>query len=230
MNRKILLGLLYGGCFFLFCMMLYFCIISVKHFMKFSDSRERKRQTLHFSKEKNQYSAIIQVYPDDVYYLNWYPKMVLNTKINDIGKRDKDSSQKGTDVSMSRPESLSQKDHLREANNGKLSHSPIKENLEGEKGKCIFINSKGFVKTEEIQNVKNFTFTVGPVTEGSNIIKLSFPPDYDRIPDLTCDIIFSETSNSATPWIWLAKAMVSALLFIALTFIPLLHTGHRLLL
>ena len=219
MNKKVWLCLLYGGCFFLFCMMLYFCITSAKYFIELSASRERKRQTLHFSKEENQYSAIIPVYSNDVYYLNWYPKMVLNTEINNISKRNNGFSQEGTDVAMSGAGRLSQQYHLRKANNENLSHSQTKKNLEEKAGKCIFVNSKGIVKIKELHNLKNFTFTLGPMTEGNNIIKIYFPPDYDMISDLTCDVIFSETSNIATPWIWLVKAILSALLLIVLIFI-----------
>ena len=114
--------------------------------------------------------------------------------------------------------------HLSKVNGSNLLHPQGKK---GTVGKCIFTNSKGVVKIKELNNTINNTFTVGPVTEGVNVIKLYFEPDYDVISDLTCEIIFSETSNIATPWIWLMKAIFSTLLFVIFSFILIRYTKSK---
>lgn len=203
MRRRAWFSLLCGGCFFLFCMTFYFSLVSIKYFLERSSSIEKKKQTLYFSSKEDHYSVLIQVHRTDLYYLNWYPKIVLKTKLDFSNEP---------------------KIHLSKVNGSKLLHRQGKEETVG---KCIFTNSKGVVKIKELNNTINNTFTVGPVTEGVNVIKLYFEPDYDVISDLTCEIIFSETSNIATPWIWLMKAIFSTLLFVIFSFILIRYTKSK---
>lgn len=173
----ILLGIL------LFVLSIYFSIISAGYFVNLSATRDRAKRIISFDREKNKHIAVITILRDDLYYLNWYPKVILDAR--------------------------------------------FKKHLKDKTCICVFTDSKGNIKKTTLSLSNNLTFKFGqPLLQGDNVVELYFEPDVDNNLKLVGNLIFTETSNVATPWIWFIKTILS-ILFFFIVLVFLVRRKHK---
>ncbi|MDD2404109.1 MAG: hypothetical protein PHI56_06170 [Victivallaceae bacterium] len=92
----------------------------------------------------------------------------------------------------------------------------------------VFTNSKGNIKKTTLNLSHNLSFKLGePLTLGDNIVELYFEPEVDNNIKLVANLIFAETSNIATPWMGLIKAILSILFFFAVLALLLCRKHKR---